>query len=168
VLHPRCSQGGGEGGFGHEPEHHSGAPCCSTYCLITDLTHRGEDVTWLMHMRKFSHRNTGGGAYIGGMHCIVDRFGTEYAVARKPWGDGAVIYYVLNGEIQVARALVMTEKPSVSDVLVYRRQDRRRGIGSALYRLIERDLGRPLVPSRIKSAAGKAFWAHRARARPLV
>ena len=97
------------------------------------------------------------------MHYIVDRFGTEYAVARKPWGDGAVIYYVLTGEIHVARALVATEKPSVSDVLVYRREDRRRGIGSALYQFIESDLGRPLVPSRIKSAAGKAFWAHRTR-----
>src|SRR5262249_24472148 len=30
------SQGGGEGGFGRRPESHSGALCCSTYCLITD------------------------------------------------------------------------------------------------------------------------------------
>ena len=25
-----------EGGFRRQPEHHSGAPCCLTYCLITD------------------------------------------------------------------------------------------------------------------------------------
>src|SRR5262245_8765330 len=30
------SQGLGEGGFGRRPESHSGALCCSTYCLITD------------------------------------------------------------------------------------------------------------------------------------
>jgi hypothetical protein len=100
------------------------------------------------------------------MHHIVDRFGTIYAVRRKPWGDGATIYYVLAGETSVARALVLTDKPSVADVLVYSREHRRRGIASALYRLIETDLGKPLIPSRIKSAAGKAFWAHRAQRAP--
>jgi hypothetical protein len=98
------------------------------------------------------------------MHHITDRFGTVYAVARKHWGGGAMVYYVMAGEIPVARALVMTERPSVADVLVYRREDRRRGIASALYQLIESDLGCRLIPSRIKSAAGRAFWAHRARA----
>jgi hypothetical protein len=95
------------------------------------------------------------------MHHIVDRLGTVYAVRRKPWGDGATIYYVHAGETPVARALVMIDKPSVADVLVYRRKDRRRGIASALYRLIEADLGRPLISSRIKSPDGKAFWARR-------
>jgi hypothetical protein len=45
---------------------------------------------------------------------------------------------------------------------------RRRGIASALYRLIEADLGRPLVPSRIKSAAGKAFWTTTSNNRRLL
>jgi len=36
-----------------------------------------------------------------------------------------------------------------------------KGIGTALYALIETDLGRPLIPSRIRSKAGRAFWASR-------
>ena len=36
-------------------------------------------------------------------------------------------------------------------VLVYRQADRRRGIASALYDLIEADIGRPLIPSWIGS-----------------
>jgi len=46
-------------------------------------------------------------------------------------------------------------------VLVYREADRRRGIASALYTLVEQDLGRPLRPSRIRSLGGRAFWASR-------
>jgi hypothetical protein len=60
----------------------------------------------------------------------------------------------------------LTDKARVSDVLVYRREDRRRGIASALYQLIEADLGRPLIPSRIMSVDGKVFWAHRAHRAP--
>jgi hypothetical protein len=46
-------------------------------------------------------------------------------------------------------------------VPVYRETDRRRGIASALYKLIEEELGRPLRPSRIRSKSGRAFWAGR-------
>jgi hypothetical protein len=46
-------------------------------------------------------------------------------------------------------------------VLVYRECDRRRGIASALYKLIEEDLGQPLLPKRIRSKTGRAFWASR-------
>ena len=49
----------------------------------------------------------------------------------------------------------------VAVVLVYREADRRRGIASSLYDLIEQDLRQPLRPSRIRSKAGRAFWARR-------
>ena len=94
---------------------------------------------------------------------IVDRFGTAYAVKRWPHGGGTVVYYVLAlaGDAVVARALLQVAKGCISEVLVYHRANRRRGIASALYRLIEADIGRPLVPSRIRSRAGRAFWASR-------
>ena len=58
-------------------------------------------------------------------------------------------------------AVVHVFKGCIDDVLVYKDSNRRRGIASALYRLIEVELGRPLVPSRIRSKSGKAFWATR-------
>lgn len=96
---------------------------------------------------------------------IVDRFGTTYAVKRWPHGDGTVLYYVLSlaGDAVVARAVLQPLRGCVTDVLVYHREHRRRGIATALYRLIEADLGRPLIPSRIRSRAGRAFWASRGR-----
>ena len=94
---------------------------------------------------------------------IVDRFGTTYAVKRWPLGDGATVYYVLSlaGDALVARAVLQGGRRCVSEVLVYHPVNRRRGIASALCRLIEADLGLPLVPSRILSRAGRAFWASR-------
>jgi len=94
---------------------------------------------------------------------IVDRFGTTYAVKRWPLGEGAVVYYVLalGGDAVIARAVLQVARGCVTEVLVYHQVNRRRGIASALYRLIEADLGRPLVPSRIRSRAGIAFWASR-------
>ena len=94
---------------------------------------------------------------------IVDRFGAIYTVRRAPLGAGAVVYYALAGDIPVVRAVLRVGSGRVSEVLVYRQADRRRGIASALYRLIEADLGRPLRPSRILSKAGRAFWASRAK-----
>ena len=94
---------------------------------------------------------------------IVDRFGTTYAVKRWPLGNGATVYYVLSrsGDAVVARAVLQVVRCCVSEILVYHRANRRRGIASALYRLIEADLGLPLVPSRILSRSGRAFWASR-------
>jgi hypothetical protein len=94
---------------------------------------------------------------------IVDRFGTTYTVKRWPHGDGTMLYYVLSldGKAVVARAVLQVAKGCISEVLVYHQANRRRGIASALYRLIEADLGRPLVPNRIKSREGIAFWASR-------
>ena len=94
---------------------------------------------------------------------IVDRFGTTYAVKRWPHTDGTMLYYVtsLDGNAVIARAVLQVLRSCVTDVLVYQETNRRRGIASALYRLIEADLGRPLVPSRVPSKAGRLFWARR-------
>jgi hypothetical protein len=94
---------------------------------------------------------------------VTDRFGATYTITSTPLGAGAIVYYVHAGELLVARAVLQIYKGSISDVLVYRQADRRRGICSALYAAIEADIGRPLVPSRIKSKDGKAFWAGRQR-----
>jgi hypothetical protein len=95
------------------------------------------------------------------MVTIADRFGATYTVTSAPLGAGATVYYVHAGELLVARAVLQVYKSCISDVLVYRQADRRRGICSALYAAIEAEIGRPLVPSRIKSKDGKAFWASR-------
>jgi hypothetical protein len=52
-------------------------------------------------------------------------------------------------------------KGCIDDVLVNRETDRRHAIASALYKLIEEELGRPLRPSRIRSAAWRKFWTSR-------
>jgi len=96
------------------------------------------------------------------MDSIRDLLGNEYAVTRSPLqSDGAVIYYARAGDEYVARALVQVFKGCISDVLVYKDSKRRMGIGSALYALIEAELGRPLRPSSIRPAAGWKFWASR-------
>jgi len=74
-----------------------------------------------------------------------------------------MLYYVLSlaGNALVARAVLQVARGCVTEVLVYHQANRRRGIATALYRLIEADLGRPLIPSRIRSRAGSALWASR-------
>jgi hypothetical protein len=96
------------------------------------------------------------------MDTVADRFGSTYTVTRSPLqADGTVIYYAHAGDEAIARAVVEVFKGCISDVLVYKDSNRRKGIGSALYKLIEAELGRPLVPSRIRSKAGRAFWSSR-------
>jgi len=92
---------------------------------------------------------------------ITDRLGITYTVTRTPLRANAVIYNAFAGDVSVARAVLRVEKGCISDVLVYRKADRRRGIATAMYALIEADLGRPLRPSRIRfrSKVGRAFWA---------
>jgi ribosomal protein S18 acetylase RimI-like enzyme len=94
------------------------------------------------------------------MRTIVDKRGTEYAVDAKLIA-GMIVYTVHAGDEMVARAVFDPMRGAVTDVLVYRETDRRRGIASSLYDLIEQDIGRPLRPSRIRSYAGRAFWARR-------
>jgi hypothetical protein len=96
------------------------------------------------------------------MATITDRFGATYTITSTPLGAGATVYYVHDaGEILVARAVLRFFKGCIDDVLVYREADRRRGIASALYAHIEAELGQQLRPSRIRSAAGRKFWASR-------
>jgi hypothetical protein len=98
------------------------------------------------------------------MDVIRDRFDTTYTVTRSTLqADGTMVYYARAGDEAVARAVVQVFKGCISDVLVYKESDRGKGIASALYRLIEDELGRPLRPSRIRSAAGRRFWASRRR-----
>src|SRR6516165_3760452 len=94
------------------------------------------------------------------MRRITDKCGMHYLVARRHYDAQTIIYKVSMREQLVARAVLQPARGSVSDVLVWP-DWRRRGIASALYRLIEADLGRALIPGRIKSSDGKAFWAHR-------
>jgi len=96
------------------------------------------------------------------MDTITDRVGVTYTVTRSPLqADGTVIYHVFNGTDLVARAVLRFFKSCIDDVLVYKESNRRRGIASALYKLIEAELGQPLRPSRIRSKSGRAFWASR-------
>jgi hypothetical protein len=95
------------------------------------------------------------------MDAITDRFGVTCAIIRTPWGDRVTIYHGHRGSELVARAVLRVDKGCINDVLIYRQADRRRGIASALYRLIKAKLGRQLVPSRIRSKAGRKFWASR-------
>jgi hypothetical protein len=88
-------------------------------------------------------------------YSIHDRFGITYTVTRTSLGPNATVYYAHAGSTTVARAVLRLDKGWISDVLVYRREDRRRGIATALYALIEAELGKPLRPSPIKSKVGK-------------
>jgi len=73
-------------------------------------------------------------------------------------GDGTAVYYVHAGEVLIARAVLQFFKCCIGDVFVYKETNRRRGIASALYRLIETELGRSGRPSRVR-----ALWASRRR-----
>jgi hypothetical protein len=90
------------------------------------------------------------------MRRIVDKLGASHAIDAKIVA-GTIVYTVHAGDTLVARAVLHPVRECVTDVLVYCEADRRRGIASALYKLIEQDLGRPLRPSRIRSIAGRAF-----------
>ena len=97
------------------------------------------------------------------MDTITDRFGITYTVTRTQLdaGIGTTVYHVHAGEVLVARAVLRFFQGCIDHVLMYRQADRRRGVASALYSLIEGELGRPLRPSRIRSKTGRAFWASR-------
>lgn len=93
------------------------------------------------------------------MNVITDKTGSFYTVRRKAF-DGGAIYYVHDGAERVARARLLAGKGCISELGVHR-DYQRRGIASALYVLIESELGHPLRPFRIRSKAGRAFWTAR-------
>src|SRR5262249_60221186 len=92
---------------------------------------------------------------------MLDRLVGTHSVSGVQLAAGAVAFYVHAGEVLVARAVLRFFKGCIDEVLVFRQVDRRRGIASALYKLIEDELGQPLRPSRIRSKAGRAFWTSR-------
>ena len=99
------------------------------------------------------------------MRRIVDKLGTGYVVDAK-LVSGMIVYAVHAGDTMAARAVFHPMRGAVTDVLVYREADRRRGIASSLYDLIEQDLRQPLRPSRIRSKVGRAFWVRRRQREP--
>jgi GNAT superfamily N-acetyltransferase len=90
---------------------------------------------------------------------IRDKHGAEYRVARH--GVANQLFSVFNHrDEQVAYALVELDFTSVNDVLVD--EDlRRRGIATALYDHIEREVGHKLRPHHVRYADGRAFWKAR-------
>jgi len=96
------------------------------------------------------------------MHTIFDNHGTAYAVAHRQLDDQAVAYTVHAGDHLelVARAVLDVARGSVSEVQVWPGWHRR-GVAAALYRLIEWERGNAQRPSRVRSVAGRAFWASR-------
>ena len=94
------------------------------------------------------------------MRKIVDKLGTVYVVDARLVA-GTIVYTAQVDDVMVASAVLHPMRGAVTEILVYRESDRRRGIASALYNLIEQDLRRPLRLSRIRSIAGRAFWARR-------
>ena len=95
----------------------------------------------MRHVRLGWERPKGSGVTVPPMATIADRFGATYTVTSAPLGAGATVYYVHAGELLVARAVPQVYKSCISDVLVYRQADRRRGICSALYAAIEAEIG---------------------------
>jgi hypothetical protein len=105
---------------------------------------------------------------------ITDKLGATYPVERT-LNRGEIVYHVLPpGRDRaaamadvvaglaafVARAVLDPRRERVSHVTVW--PDYRRGIATALYRMIESDLGKPLRPSRMRTKAGREFWKTRA------
>lgn len=85
---------------------------------------------------------------------ITVKRGLTYRVEKR-----GHIWYAWDGDRPVIRAVLAGE--TISEVVVYAKKDRRCGIASALYAQIERDTGITLKPARVRTRAGKAFWAAR-------
>ena len=103
------------------------------------------------------------------MRLIVDSFGIRYAVERKMYRD-TVIYYVLaleaNGNLAlrartskdlragvpafIARAVLSLKRQSINEVIVWP-DHRRRGIASAMYRVIEAGPRRTAAAEQVNS-----------------
>jgi len=89
------------------------------------------------------------------------KFGITYTVTRAPLGANAAVYHVSAAGGLVARAVLRTTRAASSRSSSTARPIAAVGIASALYHLVEANLGRPLRPNRIRSAAARKFWASR-------
>ena len=97
---------------------------------------------------------------------VSDSSGGRWKVVVKDhlYGDNPIPkreYRVVNSEGHtVASAELRREKKAVSSVFTHA-EYRRKGIASALYRLIESDLGYSLEPNAALTDDGKLFWGSR-------
>lgn len=95
------------------------------------------------------------------MTTITDKHGIAYSVTSAEIGNGLITYHVSRDGVPVARAVLNKSKGCIQDVVVYSVDDRRRGISTALYDLIEAEHSIKLVPNRMRLTDGKAFWHSR-------
>ena len=97
------------------------------------------------------------------MLTITDKHGHTYDVVKTPTGPpGAVCFAVRDGTREVGFAVLSPCGGHIDDVQVFQLADRRKGICTALYKLIERDLPRPLAPGGYAhSYEMKQFWKKR-------
>lgn len=92
---------------------------------------------------------------------IRDREGRPYQVERKIIGPKGILLAVMDGERLVARFVYDPNRHAVSEALVYLTTDKRKGIATAIYNLLEAEIGRPLRPSPRLLGDGRLFWAAR-------
>lgn len=94
---------------------------------------------------------------------IQDKRGRQYNLTRRIIGPQGIMLAVMDGERLAARFVYDTRKHTVSEALVYLEADRRQGIATAVYNLLEAEIGLPLRPSPRLLGDGKHFWAARRR-----
>lgn len=95
---------------------------------------------------------------------ITDKQGVSYEVRIAEFAPGQIAFHVEKDGIPIARAALNVRRQTVSDVVVYDPADRRKGIATALYDYIEREMGFTLMPNRMRLANGRDFW--KAREKP--
>ncbi len=94
---------------------------------------------------------------------IQDKRGRQYTLTRRLIGPQGIMLAVMDGEHLVARFVYDPRKHAVSEALVYLEADKRQGLATAVYDLLEAETGRPLRPSPRLLGDGKLFWAARRR-----
>lgn len=92
---------------------------------------------------------------------IQDKRGRRYTVTRRLIGPQGIMLAVMDDARLVARFIYDPRKHAVSEALVYLEADRRQGLATAVYDLLEAETGRPLKPSPRLLGDGKHFWAAR-------
>ncbi len=90
-----------------------------------------------------------------------DRRGQTYRVERRIIGPKGIMIAVMDGPRLVGRFVYDPNRHVVTEALIYAEADKRQGIATAIYNLLEAEVGRPLKPSPRLLGDGKAFWAAR-------